>query len=244
MMSNSLNRIKNERMLVVAVVGSKGYIGSVLHEELLRSSKYSVIGVTRENYSEMQKQSFDILINCAMPSGRFWAKNNPEKDFVETVEKTAHLLYGWKFKKYVQISTISARCQLDTIYGRHKAAADDLVNFGNNLVIRLGAVYGKSMKKGVIMDILEGKKVFVDGRSRYCFVSVEFCAAWIASHLDRRGIVEVGGKNAIALKDVALHSGAHIEFEGSLNHQDLESVEDDFPEARDVLTFIDKQLEK
>ena len=50
-------------MLLVAVVGSKGYIGSALYGELLRSSKYSVTGVTRENYSEMQNENFDILIN-------------------------------------------------------------------------------------------------------------------------------------------------------------------------------------
>ena len=224
-----------------AVIGSGGYVGSALFEALLPSSKHSLIGVTRENYSEMKKERFDVLINCAMPSGRFWAKNNPEKDFEETVKKTADLLYGWNFKKFVQISTVSARCQLDTVYGRHKAAAEELCNFGDNLVVRLGALYGGDMKKGVLVDMLEGKKVYVDGASRYSFVSVEVAAKWIAANLDRSGIIEFGGKNAIALQDVAKHLGKQVEFEGDLNHQDIESPEEDFPEAGDVLAFLDSQ---
>ena len=227
-------------MSSVAVIGANGYVGSALYQELLRSAKYSVVGVTRENYSAMKERDFDIIINCAMPSARFWAKNHPEEDFVETVKKTADLLYGWKFKKFIQISTVSARCQLDTVYGRHKLAAENLCDFGDNLIVRLGALYGESMKKGVLFDMLEGKKVFVDKASRYSFISVSFCASWMASNLDRHGMVELGGKNAIAIGDVAKHMQANVEFDGAINHQDIESAEENLPEAARVLDFIDK----
>lgn len=224
----------------VAVIGANGYVGSALYQELLRSVKYSVVGVTRENYSAMQERDFDVIINCAMPSARFWAKNHPEEDFIETVKKTADLLYGWKFKKFVQISTVSARCQIDTVYGRHKLAAEKLCDFGDNLIVRLGALYGENMKKGALVDMLEGKKVFVDKASRYSFISVSFCASWIASNLDRRGVVELGGKNAIALEEVAKHMRANVEFEGAINHQDIENAEENLPEAAQVLDFVDK----
>ena len=173
-----------------------------------------------------------------MPSGKFWANNNPEIDFKETVEKTANLLYGWKFKKFVQVSTVSARCQLDTIYGRHKAAAEKLCDFGNNLIVRLGALYSAEMKKGVLVDMIQGKKVYVNGASRYSFISVSFCADWVVSNLDREGTVEIGGKNAVALKDAADHMGTNVEFEGAVHHLDIESAED-LPEASDVLRFLD-----
>ena len=224
----------------IAVIGSGGYVGSALSEALSRS-KHTVARVTRENYFEMRDKAYDIVVNCAMPSGRFWAKNNPEKDYEETVEKTAQLLKEWKFKKFVQISTVSARCQLDTVYGRHKAAAEALCNYGDNLIVRLGALYGGAMKKGVLVDMLAGKKVYVDGASRYSFVSVDFCAQWVAANLARSGTVEVGGKNAITLTDVARHLGKDTEFEGDLNHQDIAEPEADFPEARDVLGFLDLQ---
>ncbi len=227
-------------MQSVAVIGSKGYVGSVIYQELLHSSKYTVIGVTRENYSVVKKQNFDIIINCAMPSARFWAKNNPEKDFVETVKKTSDLLYEWNFKKFVQVSSVSARCQLDTVYGRHKAAAESICNFDDNLIVRLGALYGENMKKGVLVDMLEGKKVFVNKKSRYSFISVLFCASWIVSNLDRHGIVELGGRNAVTLEYVAKHIKANVKFEGEINHQDIENSDNDLPESECVINFINK----
>ena len=143
----------------IVVIGADGYVGSALCGALHRVPQHSVTVVTRENYAEMMGGTFDIVVNCAMPSGRFWAKNNPEKDFVETVTKTSNLLYGWQYEKFVQISTVSARCQLDTVYGRHKAAAEALCNYGDNLIVRLGALYGGDMKKGVLVEMLVGQKV-------------------------------------------------------------------------------------
>ncbi len=226
-------------MASVAVVGAYGYVGSALCSALAHDSSYSVSEVTRENYAQMQKRQFDILINCAMPSARFFAKNNPEQDFIETVEKTANLLYGWHYKKFVQISTVSARCQLDTVYGRHKAAAEKLCDFGDNLVVRLGSMYSPELQKGVLVDIVQGKKVFVDGESRYCFAPLDFVARWIATHLDRSGVVEVGARNSIALREIAEHLGTPVSFEGALDHQEIPSPESDFPDARGVLAFLD-----
>ena len=223
----------------VAVVGVNGYVGKALCKAFSLSPRYSLVGVTRENYAEMQGRSFDILINSAMPSARFWAKNSPDKDFIETVKKTADLLHNWQFKKFVQISTVSARCQLDTVYGRHKAAAEKLCDFGDNLIVRLGPMYSPELKKGVLVDILGGEKVFVDGESRYCFAPLDFVTGWVISHLDRAGIVEVGARDAISLQDVAKHLNSNVEFEGVVDHQEIESPEPDFPEARAVLDFLD-----
>ncbi|MCR4329088.1 MAG: NAD(P)-dependent oxidoreductase [Candidatus Roizmanbacteria bacterium] len=224
----------------IAVVGARGYVGHALHSELLRHKDIKVTAVTRENYRDTKEDPFDILINCSMPSARFWAKNNPEKDYVETVEKTAQLLYGWNFKKFVQISSISARSQLNTVYGRHKAAAELLIDPAQHLIVRLGPIYSSELSKGVLVDIREGKKVFVDGASRYCFAPLEFNTQWIATHLDRRGIIEVGAHNAVTLQELASTLGVEASFEGELDHQEVLSPEIDFPDARDVFGFMDK----
>jgi len=225
--------------VTVAVIGANGFIGSAL-VGALSSAGHAVTPVTRDTYEDAKQGSYDVIVNCAMPSARFKAKQDPAWDFRETVQKTADLLYGWQFTKFIQLSTVSARCQLNTLYGRHKAAAEVLCNTAPHLIVRTGAVYSEDMKKGVLIDMLQGKTVFVAGESRYCFCSREFLVNWIANHLDREGIVEVGGKNAIALKDVAAHLGATIAFEGTLDHQEIASPETDFPEARDVLPFLDK----
>lgn len=223
----------------VAVIGADGYVGHALCNALACNPTIVLTCVNRDNYAQMQKKSFDILINAAMPSKRFWAKNNPDKDFVETVQKTADLLYGWRFKKFIQISTLSARCQLDTVYGRHKAAAEKLCAFGGNLIVRLGPMYSKDLSKGVLVDMLEGRKVFADGESKYCFAPLEFSASWVVSNLDCSGIIEVGARNSIRLQEVADYLGVNVEFEGVIDNQEVEKPLDIYPNARDVLVFLD-----
>ncbi len=227
-------------MISVAVVGASGYVGSALCAAFARNPNYDLTGVTRANYAEMRELSFDVLINAAMPSGRFWAKNHPDRDFAETVQKTADLVYGWRFRKFVQISTVSARCQLDTVYGRHKAAAEKICGFGGNLIVRLGPMYGKALSKGVLVDMLEGKKIFVDAESRYCFAPLGFVATWVTVNLNRSGIVEIGARNAIRLGDVANYLGAKIDFEGAIDHQEIEHPEATFPDAQGVFDFLDE----
>jgi nucleoside-diphosphate-sugar epimerase len=223
----------------VAVIGARGFIGSALVEAFSAHPDFDVTAVTRENYADAQQNTYDVLVNCAMPSARFRAKQDPAWDFRETVQKTADLFHGWNFQKFVQLSSVSARCQLDTAYGRHKAAAEAICNFGDHLIVRSGAVYDADMKKGVLVDMMQGKTVFVDGESRYCFASRDFLTNWIVNHLDRTGIVEVGGRNAIALKEVAAHLNAQIGFEGVLDHQEVSDSDPDYPEAREVLAFLD-----
>ncbi len=227
-------------MISIAVVGASGYVGSALCTAFARNLNYKLTGVTRTNHAEMRDLSFDVLINAAMPSRRFWAENNPDNDFAETVQKTADLVYGWRFGKFVQISTVSARCQLGTVYGRHKAAAEKICGFGDNLIVRLGPMYSEKLSKGVLVNMLQGRKVFLDAESRYCFAPLEFVATWVAVNLDRSGIVEVGARNAIRLGDVANYLRAKVDFEGAIDHQEIEHPEATFPDAQGVFVFLDE----
>jgi hypothetical protein len=202
-------------------------------------SNAAVTAVTRANTAQIQGQTFDLLVNAAMPSKRFLAKTDPCRDFVETVQKTADLFYRWRYGKFVQISTVSARCQLDTVYGRHKAAAEKLCGVGNHLIIRLGPLYSPDLDKGVLIDMLQGRKVYCAAESRYGFAPLEFVSAWIAGHLDRTGTVEVGARNAVELREVADRLGCKVEFEGAVDHQEIQDPEPDFPDAREVIRALD-----
>ncbi|MBL9039941.1 MAG: NAD-dependent epimerase/dehydratase family protein [Archangium sp.] len=224
--------------LTVAVIGASGYVGSALCASPHLTSSYDVVRVTRETYAACKRERYDVVINCAMPSARFKARNDPAWDFEATVKTTAELLYGWRYEKFVQVSSVSARCQLDSVYGRHKAAAERLCAPEKALIVRLGPLYSAELKKGVLVDMARGQKVFVDGSSRYCFAPLAFSTQWLATNLHRVGTVEVGGRNAIALSDVAAHLGLEVEFEGAVDHQEIDAAEPGFPEARDVLSFM------
>ncbi len=232
-------------MFSIAVVGAHGYVGSALCDALEAAGNgCSVTRVTRENYHAAQAASYDIVINAAMPSKRFWAKSNPSADFEETVKKTTDLFHEWSYKKFIQISSVSARCQLDTVYGQHKAAAERVCQAPQTLIVRLGPMYSRNLSKGVLIDILENKKVWLDGNSRYAFASLDFVSRWIATNLNFCGTVEVGARNSVSLKEVAMALKKDILFEGPADHQEIENPQTEFPDARDVFLFMEKMNSK
>lgn len=230
-----------KKIIAIAVVGAKGFVGSGLCNALAKNPDYALVPVTRENYKAMQTGSYDVLINAAMPSGRFWAKSNPDADYRETVEKTEDLLKNWCAKKFIQISTVSARTEPESVYGRHKAEAERLCDPEKHLILRLSAMYSASLTKGVLIDILSHSKVYVSGESCYPFASLSFIADWICRNLDRTGLVELGAKNTVSLKEITDHLGEKIEFTGPVENQAIQNPGLDYPEARDVFKFIDSQ---
>ena len=66
-------------MVNVLVLGSKGFLGSVLIRELQKNSNYNVQGLNRDNYDFTHYLSTkyfissmepDIIINCATQGGK------------------------------------------------------------------------------------------------------------------------------------------------------------------------------
>lgn len=228
-------------MKSVALIGGAGYVGRGLQTALRARDDVQLTVVTRDSYDAHRGGRYDVVINAAMPAARYRARQEPEWDFAETVVKTARLLYSWNADKLVQVSSISARSQLDTVYGRHKAAAERLCRPATDLIVRLGAMYSDDLEKGVLRDLLAGRTVFVDATSRYCFAPRDWIAGWVAANLDRTGIVEVGARDSLALADVASHLAAPVEFRGPVDHQEVEAPDATFPAAADVLSWLDEQ---
>jgi len=227
--------------LRVAVVGAAGFFGSALCEVLADGGE-TVTAVTRETYAVDRAREYDVLVNAAMPSDRLRAEQHPEQDFIEAVQKTSNLINGWKFHRFIQISSLSARCERRSVYGRHRAAAELLCDRPDALTIRLASLYGAGMTKSAIIDIKNGGPVNVDGASRYAFTHVFYAAGWVTGVIrerpDRVGIWEVGAKNSLALNDLARHMNKPVQFSGPVELQEVENPDRTFPDAREVLSFV------
>ena len=221
----------------IALIGYKGFVGSAIFK------KIKAVGIDRNNYERMKENEYDIIINCAMPSKRFWALNNPLDDFKATVGLTADIFYNWRYKKLIQISSVSARCQLDHPYGVNKSAAESIVlSNKNNLVLRLGALFGEGLDKGVIFDMLNGNEIFVLGESRYNYISTEKVADIVLSKLNESGVVDVGARDSISLKEVADYFKINVKFGERFEEQVTENPSDNYPEAKEVLKFMEKKI--
>lgn len=221
------------------MVGARGYVGRAICSEVDRREGLKLVPVTREDYESARRGGpYDVVVNAAMPSGRYAARRDPARDFEATVVLTEDLVANWDWERFVQVSTVSARCQLDTVYGRHKAAAEALCSPDASLVVRLGPMYSDDLDKGVLIDMLSDSRVFAAPESRYCFAPRDFSAAWIAENMERTGIVEVGGRDAVSLAEVAERVGSSSEFEGGPDHQEIADPEPGFPAAADVHEFM------
>ncbi len=228
----------------IALIGAQGFVGSCIAKSLCCKNDVELVTVNRQNYELNRTDgSYDILINAAMPSKRFWAQQNPTLDFIETTEKTSKLVNEWSAGKIIQVSSISARSQLHTVYGRHKAAAEKLVEHSDNLILRLGPMYGEELDKGVLVDIVNDRVVFVSRDSHYCFAPVSWIGEWIANNLDLAGVMDLGANEAIRVGEVAEAVGSTSQFQGEIDNQILSKPIACAPLAREVISFT-KQLKE
>tara|TARA_Y100000590_G_scaffold443049_1_gene571990 strand:- start:268 stop:819 length:552 start_codon:yes stop_codon:yes gene_type:complete len=179
-----------------------------------------------------------------MPSKRFWAKNNPELDYAETVTKTKNILTDFKFEKIIHVSTVSARCQLNTVYGKNKKSSEELIKkTGNYLIVRLGPMYGEGLTKGVLVDMINNNKVYIDGKSKYSFTDVSWNSQWIINNLNLKNeLVEIGATDYVELGKLAKMINSNSEFEGVLDDQIILNKFEKFNSSMKVLDFLKKKV--
>jgi len=225
----------------LAIIGSKGFVGSVIAEAAAAREDVELTRVTRANYRDaLDAGPYDIVVNAAMPSARFWAEQSPDLDFIETVEKTHRIQRDFASVKIVQISSVSARCQLDKVYGRHKRAAEVLIDNGRNLIVRLGPLYHPTLSKGVIVDLLLDRPVFVSGESLYAFTPVEWAVGEILRRMDQIGIIEIGAKEPLQLRDLSAALGSNSQFQGERDDQVFDDAGNEAPPAGAVIAFAER----
>jgi nucleoside-diphosphate-sugar epimerase len=219
----------------IAVIGANGFVGKALVKVLEKSGKFQIQKVTRENYEDekLAANEYDIIIHTAMPSKRWWAANNPLADFDATVRITADILYNWKYKKLVLISSVSARAQSNHPYGRHKHVAEVLVHdhSSDHLIFRLGGLYGDGLDKGVIFDMINGNEIFMSGNSAFNYIDVYKAAELIVKRLHQKGQIDIGAKDTITIKAIAEHFNFNVQFGEREEYQNTENPDEDFPEA-------------
>ena len=221
----------------IAVIGSSGFVGSALVNELAQRGTYKVLPVGRNDDANSIISEADYVIHSANPAARFFAKNNPEIDFKESVEKTYAFKQLAKNKKFILISSISARSQLETVYGRNRRACECIIDDGKNLIIRLGPMFGGNKEVGALHDILRNDTVFVSGKTKYAYVNVVYNAKKIIDLIDETGLIELGAKNAIELDELKSMLGSTSEFNGDDDTQIALNPQPDSPDVNEVFEY-------
>jgi dTDP-4-dehydrorhamnose reductase len=228
---------------MIGVLGANGFVGRSICS-VLKNRKIKFKKITRTNFLKFQKFKFDILINSSMPSKRFWAKKNPSKDYEETVNKTLFFCKKYKYKKFIHLSSISSRCQKNTIYGKNKYLSELIVKkLKNYTIYRLGPMYSKTLDKGVLIDLKNSKSVFVNKKSKYSFTDLRWISNYIVKNLrsNKNKIEEIGSFDYYVLEDLKKIVKSKSKFRGAIDNQLIKNKKmKNLVSSKNVINFFKK----
>ena len=221
----------------IAVIGAAGFVGSAVCQEVIRRGDYELIRVLRRDNAKLLIEDADIVIHTANPSKRYFAEKNPKSDFIESVEKTFILKRLFTDKKFILISSISARTQLETVYGRNRRACELIVNDYQGLIIRLGPMFSEQKRNGALYDIIKNNNVYVSEDTEYAFVNVRYNARKIIDLIDEVGLIELGARNSVRLSDLKQILKSSSVLKGPNDTQVPLNPPLDAPDVKDVIAF-------
>jgi nucleoside-diphosphate-sugar epimerase len=227
----------------IAIIGANGYVGSSVYKALEVDNEHELVRVVRGDDINSKLEQVDVVIHAANPAKRFKADSNPEHDFYETLEKTFNLLNISGKKKFILISSLSCRTQLQTSYGRNRRACELLALSQGATVVRVGPMYGGSRKQDALHDLLFDRPVYVDPETRYGYADVDWVGQKIAKMLNfSSGIFEIGASNSVSLAELRDLFGSKSIFSGPDDTQVPDTIDDDATDAELVFAFARKVL--
>ena len=226
----------------LAIVGPDGFVGSHVVREA-ESRGLETLKIKRgDDTSELA--SCACIIYCANSPSRYKASLNPELDYSDSVLKTRSYLdaVDTRNTKFVLISSISARSEVETVYGANRLDCENIVLGRGGRVARLGYMFSPGFAYGAVRDLLEGNRVYLAEDSEYTFTNV----AWVAKKIldlfyfsDESKIVELGCKGSMTLKEVALELNSTSNFADSrLDVQVARSSFKDQPESSEFREYL------
>jgi len=191
----------------IGIVGFNGFVGSALYEYLLNLKDIDVVGIDRSNNAEKLFKGLDYVIHTANSPRRYEAKLNPDKDYKESVLKTEKIIkICIKYSIHLLlISSISARSEPGTIYGKNRRLAELLALKNNATVVRLGYMYSENKIYGALLDLFNSSDVYLSSQSEYSYSNISWNVERIVEILFTKScdIYELGSSGSIKLIEIA-----------------------------------------
>ncbi len=222
----------------VGLLGARGYVGQEIAKALDLNVDLQWVPVQRGDDWVSKLEDCDVIIHSANSGRRFFALNNPKEDYKETFTKTQEFVKTFADKKFILVSSLSCRTQPQHPYGKNRALCEQLVlSYPDNLVVRLGPMYGGSKQAGAYYDILQNNPVFVSEKSRYALTPVEYNGQKIVRLLKEKGVWEIGTSQGIELGEIAKLLQSTSTFQGEDDTQVPQNSPNDAPSILDCIEY-------
>ena len=139
----------------IALIGSTGSIGQEIFNQLSQKDKVRVDTFTRKNIKDLLTSEYEIVICAAPSSGKLKTNlgfDNSDKD----LEKLCKAIKEVKTERFILISSQAAIYEVEKPYGKvQKIVLDSVLSYhSNHTVYLVDTLYGTSLNKGFISDII------------------------------------------------------------------------------------------
>lgn len=139
----------------IVLIGSTGSIGQEIFNQLSQKDKVCVDTFTRKNIKDLLTSEYDIVICAAPSSGKLKTNlglDNSDKD----LEKLCKAIKEVKTERFILISSQAAIYEAEKPYGKvQKMVLDSVLSYhSNHTVYLVDTLYGTSLNKGFISDII------------------------------------------------------------------------------------------
>lgn len=139
----------------IALIGATGSVGEEIFNQLLKIDNVTISSFTRKNLSDSLNNEYDIVICTAPSSGKLKTNlglDNSDKD----IEELCRIIKEIKTNRFILVSSQSVIYEAEKLYGKvQKKVLDSvLVHHSNHTVYLADTLYGTSLNKGFISDII------------------------------------------------------------------------------------------
>jgi hypothetical protein len=168
-----------EKEMNNALIGYSGFVGSTL----LRQKKFSSL-YRSTNISDIQNESFELVVCAGAPAQKWIANREPEED-LKKIEGLINHLKTVQCKTFVLISNVDVfkdsinvneSTKVDEAglhaYGLNRLLLEKFVasHFENYLIVRLPGLVGPRLQKNVIFDFLNNNNLhMIESRGVFQF---------------------------------------------------------------------------
>jgi len=110
-----------------------------------------------------------------------------------------------RFDKIIHLSTVYCNIYNNNYTDIKKEIEYEILKNKNSLILRLSNIIGENLNKGIVYDILNNNKLFVNNASFFNIITLE--EIWnIIDYFMKNfycGIINVGASESICVKDIA-----------------------------------------
>ena len=149
-------------MKTIALIGATGSVGEEIFNQLLKIDNLHVNTFTRGNITDVLHSEYDITI-CAAPSSGKLKTNLGLDNIDKNIEELCRIIKEIKTNRFILVSSQSVIYEAEKLYGKvQKKVLDSvLVHHSNYTVYLADTLYGTSLNKGFISDIITKKWSFL-----------------------------------------------------------------------------------